>query len=152
MVTRTEFAVNAKRNLFSFLRTRKEARVDLSRFVGDRIRHLRTQHGGDGVSQDALAKALGTTANTVSRWETGTYRPGLEELDALSRFFGVSILEFFPKEESPVESKVTALLRAARDLPEDDLDEIQKYAEYRRARAMMKGSSGKKKPGRPRSE
>lgn len=88
-------------------------------------------------------------ANTVSRWETGTYRPSLEDLDALSRFFGVSILEFFPKEGEPSESKVTALLRAARDLPEDDIDELQKYAEFQRARALMGTASGKKKAGRP---
>lgn len=126
--------------------------MDLSQYVGERIRQLRTQHGGTGISQETLAKAVNTTANTVSRWETGTYRPSLEDLDVLSRFFGVSILEFFPKEETAVEAKVTALLRAARDLPEEDIDELQKYAEYRRARAMMKGATGKKKAGRPRSE
>ena len=127
--------------------------MELTRYVGERIRHLRNRHGGgSGISQEALAKALNTAANTVSRWETGTYRPSLEDLDALSRFFGVSVLEYFPKEESPVESKVSALLRAARDLPEDDIDELQKYAEFRRARAMMAKAPGKRKAGRPRSE
>jgi len=126
--------------------------MELPHYVGERIRQLRNSHGGaNGVSQDGLAKALGTTANTVSRWETGTYRPSLEDLDALSRFFGVSILEFFPKDETPTEAKVGALLRAARDLPEEDLDELQKYAEFRRARSIM-GATGKKKAGRPRSE
>jgi transcriptional regulator with XRE-family HTH domain len=126
--------------------------MDLSHFVGERIRQLRNQHGGSGISQEALAKAVNTTANTVSRWETGTYRPSLEDLDALSRFLGVSILEFFPKEEPTAKSKVNALLRAASDLPEEDIDELQKYAEFRRARAKMKGATGKKKAGRPRSE
>jgi len=127
--------------------------IDLTHYVGERIRELRNSYGGGkGVSQEALAKALKTTANTVSRWETATYRPNLEDLDALSRFFGVSILEFFPKEGEPIETKVSALLRAAKDLPEEDLDELQKYAEYRRARALMSGAAGKKKPGRPRGE
>jgi transcriptional regulator with XRE-family HTH domain len=126
--------------------------MELTKFVGERIRQLRSNHGGgNGISQEALAKALDMAANTVSRWETGTYRPGLEDLDALSRYFGVSILEFFPKEDLPAETKVSALLRAARDLPESDIDELQKYAEYRRARAMMGDASGKKKAGRPRA-
>ena len=127
--------------------------MELTRYVGERIRELRGSYGGGaGISQDELAKALDIAANTVSRWETGTYRPGLEDLDALSRFFKVSILEFFPQEKGPVDTKVTALLRAARDLPEQDLDELQKYAEFRRARAIMSASTTKKKLGRPRSE
>jgi transcriptional regulator with XRE-family HTH domain len=127
--------------------------MDLTRYVADRIRELRNNHGGGkGISQEALAKAIKTAANTVSRWETGTYRPSIEDLDKLSRFFGVSVLEFFPKDETPAESKVSALLRAARDLPDEDIDELQKFAEFRKARAMMKNTAGKKKGGRPRAD
>jgi len=122
--------------------------MELTRYVAERIRELRTKYGGGGISQEALAKKIKTAANTVSRWETGTYRPSIEDLDLLSRFFGVSIMEFFPKEEQPQNAKVNALLRAARDLPEDDIDELQKYAEFRKARAMMK-KLGTKKAGRP---
>jgi transcriptional regulator with XRE-family HTH domain len=122
--------------------------MELLRYVGERIRQLRNSYGGGaGTSQEAMAKALDVTANTISRWETGTYRPSLEDLDKLSRFFGVSILEFFPKEEEAKEPKVVALLRAARDLPQDDIDELQKYAEFRRARSLM-SAPGRKKPGR----
>ena len=126
--------------------------MELLLYVGERIRHLRNTYGGQGVSQEALADALKMTANTISRWETATYRPSLDDLDALSRFFGVSILEFFPKQDEPTEPKVAALLRAAQDLPEDDIDELQKYAEYRRARALMASETGKKKPGRPQNK
>ncbi len=124
--------------------------MELLRYVGDRIRELRNAYGGGaGISQEALAGKLNMAANTVSRWETGTYRPSLEDLDALSRFFGVSILTFFPQEEASTEPKVNALLRAAKDLPPADLDELQKYAEFRRARAKFSGVSARKKPGRP---
>lgn len=126
--------------------------MELTRYVGNRIRELRNQHGGKGISQESLGKAMNTTANTVSRWETGTYRPSIEDLDGLSRFFGVSILEFFPKEEATVESRVGALLRAARDLPDEDIDELQRYAEFRKARAMMKGAKAKKPSARRKSE
>ncbi len=123
--------------------------MELIRYVGERIRQLRNNYGGSGISQEELAKALKMTGNTVSRWETGTYRPSLEDLDSLSRFFGVSILEFFPKDDEPAESKVTALLRAAKDLPDDDIDELRKYAEYRRARGLVGRITGKKRTARP---
>ena len=126
--------------------------MELLRYVSERIRQLRNSYGGNGISQEALAKELNVATNTVSRWETGTYRPNLEDLDALSRFFRVSILEFFPKEGEPTESPVAALLRAARDLPKQDIEELQKYAEFRRARALLANKSSKKKPGRPRSD
>jgi transcriptional regulator with XRE-family HTH domain len=125
-------------------------RMELVRYVGERIRQLRNSYGGgNGISQEALAKEMNTAANTISRWETGTYKPNLEDLDALSRFFKVSILEFFPKDEEPTEERVSALLRAARDLPAEDVEELQKYAEFRRARATFGKTIGKKRVGRP---
>jgi transcriptional regulator with XRE-family HTH domain len=126
--------------------------MELIRYVGERIRQLRNGHGGSGISQEALAKALSTTANTISRWETGTYRPDLEDLDSLSRFFGVSILQFFPKEQETIDQRVNALLRAARDLPAQDVEELQKYAEFRRARALYGKAGAKRKPGRPQAD
>ena|ERR1700683_4990424 len=126
--------------------------MEVIRYVAERIKELRTDYAGKGISQDALASAVGTTANTISRWETGTYKPSVEDLEKLSRFFGVSILKFFPQEEvSAMNEPVAALLRAARDLPKTDVEELKKYAEYRRARALM--DQGKKsRPGRPRTD
>ena len=67
--------------------------MDLFDYVGDRIRDLRTTYGGEeGISQEALGKALGVAANTVSRWETAKNHPSLEDLERLAQFFGASIL------------------------------------------------------------
>lgn len=116
--------------------------------VGERIRELRDQYeGGKGLSQEALAKALKTSANTISRWETATYKPTLEDLEALARFFGVSILHFFPEERPSRDEKVQALLRAAEQLPPSEIDDLRRYAEFRRARHLFKG--GRPRPGRP---
>ena len=105
-----------------------------------RIRELRTNYGKTGLSQEALAKLMGVAANTVSRWETGTYEPTLDDLEKLSRVLGVSILEFFPKadRENARERKVEALLRAAGGLQSSDLEELKSWAEFRRARQMYK--------------
>ena len=111
--------------------------MELSEYISMRMRDLRTGYAGEGISQEALANELETTANTISRWETGTYKPSVQDLDRLSRFFGVSILTFFPiDEERGVSEQVTALLRTAKQLKPDDVEELRRYAEFRKARNM----------------
>lgn len=111
--------------------------MDLLAFVGERIRQLRDNFGGGPISQETLADGIGVSTNTISRWETATYRPSLEDLDKLSKFFGVSILTFFPSEEEAQTKQVQALLRTARQLDAADLEELKRYAEFRRARALL---------------
>jgi transcriptional regulator with XRE-family HTH domain len=43
-----------------------------------------------------LARAVDTAANTVSRWETASYKPSIFDLETLARFFGVPIIIFSP--------------------------------------------------------
>jgi transcriptional regulator with XRE-family HTH domain len=109
-------------------------------YVGKRIRELRDTYGETGITQEALAAKLNVATNTISRWETGTYEPTLDDLERLSRFFGRSILQFFPQTDGTdfMSQKVDALLRAAQQLQSEDLDELQRYAEYRRARSLQK--------------
>jgi len=107
-------------------------------YVSRRIKEIRNEFGKTGISQEALAANLGVTTNTISRWETGTYEPTLDDLERLSRELGVSILEFFPKVD-PADKKtkeVDALLRTAQGLDEKDIVELRRYAEFRRARSM----------------
>src|SRR5258706_12749219 len=93
-------------------------------YVAERIKELRTNFGESGLSQEALATKLGVATNTISRWETGTYEPTLDDLERLSREFGVSILEFFPKVDRLDErnKNVDALLRTAQNLDAKDLE------------------------------
>ena len=87
--------------------------MNLFEYVGQQIRDLRTSWGGGkGLSQEQLAAKLEVATNTISRWETATYHPNLGDLEKISRFFGVSILRFFP-DQTESGSKVQALLRAA---------------------------------------
>jgi transcriptional regulator with XRE-family HTH domain len=107
--------------------------------IGNQIRELRTTLRGDGISQEELAQAMKTTANTISRWETATYKPSISELETLARFFGVSITVFFPQAQSKSrESRAGALLSAAADLDDDDLEEVALYARFRRAQRRKK--------------
>ena len=124
--------------------------MDLLDHVAARIRDLRVNYNsGEGLSQESLATHLKVAPNTISRWETGTYRPGLKDLERLSRFFGVSMLSFFPSEmiDDEEDESLKALLRTARQLHPADLEELRKYAEFRRARGIYQGKT-RPKPGR----
>lgn len=109
--------------------------------IGDKIRELRQSQ--PGLSQEKLAEAIGTTPNTVSRWETATYKPSVADLENLSRYFGVSISHFFP--DMKTDDKVQALLSATGDLDEEDIDELVRYAQFRRARKQLEQKGKKKK-------
>jgi transcriptional regulator with XRE-family HTH domain len=113
--------------------------------IGEKIRKLRTAYGGRGISQEALAEVVGTTPNTISRWENATYKPSLSDLERLARFFGVPMSVYFPHKE-PNES-VQALLSATGALDKNDLEEVTRYAEYRKLRRELRKAK-RGKPGR----
>ena len=107
---------------------------DVYSFIGNKIRELRQNYGGKGLSQEEFAKAMDTTANTISRWETATYKPSAKDLHKVANFFGVSIAAFFPKTENPL---VHALMSATGNLKGEDLQELIRYAQFRAARRRL---------------
>ena len=118
--------------------------MDLLDHVAAKIKELRVSYNsGEGLSQDALAALLKVAPNTISRWETGTYPPSLKDLERISRFFGVSMMSFFPPEmvDEDEDENLKALLRTARQLHPADLEELRKYAEFRRARGIYQGKT-----------
>ena len=58
--------------------------------LGQRLTQLRNSKG---LSQDALAEAIGVSRQSVSKWETDASIPDLEKLVKLSDFFAVSLDE-----------------------------------------------------------
>lgn len=60
--------------------------------LGERIKELRRR---DGRTQESLAKALGVTAQAVSRWEKGACYPDMSMIPSIANYFGVSIDELF---------------------------------------------------------
>ena len=109
--------------------------MNIYQMIGTKIRDLRVHHLGKGISQDSLAEAMKTSPNTISRWETATYKPSIGDLEKLSRFFGVSISVFFPNIEP--QARVQALLSATGDLDDDDLNDLTEYARFRKARKEL---------------
>ena len=124
--------------------------MDLLDHVAAKIRDLRVSYNnGEGLSQESLATQLKVAPNTISRWETGTYRPSLKDLERISRFFGVPMMSFLPDEMigDDEDENLKALLRTAKQLHPADLEELRKYAEFRRARGIYQGKT-RPKPGR----
>jgi transcriptional regulator with XRE-family HTH domain len=107
---------------------------DIYQHIGNKIRELRGP-----MSQEALARQLGVAANTISRWETGTYKPTPSDLDSLARVFMVSITVFFPDLE-PEQRRVAALASATGGLADHEFDEVIKFAEFRKARRALEGA------------
>lgn len=78
--------------------------MSLQRYVGEKIKEFRLKRG---MSQEELADLLGTTKQTVSRYETGERKANQDVLFKLSEIFKVSIDDFFPsKKENEVKSIV----------------------------------------------
>lgn len=112
--------------------------------IGHKIRKLRSEYPKGTLSQEGLAAQLKVASNTVSRWETGKYKPTPKDLDALARFFSVSITAFFP-DLAPDDARVTALTSATGGLDDRDFEEVVRYAEFRKARRAMENAKRKKK-------
>ena len=115
---------------------------ELYRKIGKKIKDLRLAHNGKGISQEELAQAVRTTPNTISRWETATYKVSIGDLERLSKFFGVPIADFFPSLNANV--KVDALLSATGDLDDDDIEELREWALFRKARRALRDTDSKK--------
>lgn len=65
---------------------------DIDIHVGKRLRHRRTMMG---LSQDAVAKAVGVTFQQVQKYEKGTNAMNASRLVEFSRFMNVPVAYFF---------------------------------------------------------
>jgi len=113
--------------------------MDIYEYIGSQIRRLREEAR---LSQEALATQIGVSTNTVSRWETATYKLSLKDLQKLADLFEVRLSSLLPPEENQ-QPRHKALMSATGDLPEEDIQELIEYAEFRRARHLLQ--KGKKK-------
>lgn len=74
--------------------------MELSKFIGNKIRYYRELRN---MTQDELAERLGTTRQSISRYENGERKANQDILFDLADIFKISINSFFP----PVEQNVS---------------------------------------------
>ena len=75
--------------------------------LGNTIRELRRR---DGRTQESLARALGVTAQAVSRWEAGGSYPDMELIPGIANYFSVTIDELFGYHNDR-ETRIDAIIR-----------------------------------------
>lgn len=78
--------------------------------VGSRIAFLRA---ANGLSQSALASALGVSFQQVQKYETGKNRVGAGRLQAIAERLGVPVSSFFEPEPASVTENGPSLLRVS---------------------------------------
>ncbi|QHJ83736.1 MAG: hypothetical protein [Caudoviricetes sp.] len=82
--------------------------MELSKYVGSKIKSLREKHGMD---QQTLAEKLNTTGVTISRYESGTRKANQDVLFKLAKLFNVNINYFFPSIQNSVNININNFRR-----------------------------------------
>lgn len=67
--------------------------MNISKFVGEKIKFFRNKKN---ITQQEIGEYLGTTSQTVSRYESGILEANQDVLFKLAEYFQVSINDFFP--------------------------------------------------------
>ena len=81
----------------------------------DKLKTLRKENH---LTQEQLADTLGVSRQAVTKWEMGAGIPDIENLEALSKLFHVSIEELLSKEEEKEEKPEPFSSRTLLDIPQ----------------------------------
>ncbi|MDD5901211.1 MAG: helix-turn-helix transcriptional regulator [Lachnospiraceae bacterium] len=130
--------------------------------LGEKIKELRKR---DGRKQEDLAKALGVTAQAVSRWEAGGCYPDMNMIPPIANYFHVSIDSLFGYNNDREEKIREYVQKANRFFIENDsnstdtseiinylkkgLEEFPGEPELMRLLAMALQAKGKKESCKP---
>jgi DNA-binding XRE family transcriptional regulator len=95
-------------------------------------RRLRDSREYLGLSQEAVAERLGVPRASVSAMEAGKRKVSSMELRDLARLYRTSIAQLLGEEpdQDPV---VGALYRTARNLTQEDREQVLRFAEFLRS-------------------
>ena len=109
------------------------SKINIVEYVGERRHQLRKSYGIKEISQRELAEMMGVGANTISRWETGTFKVSIVELGRLAKIFSISIAEFFPIDDYENKgNSIQELMLVVQDMSENDIRELTLFAEFRK--------------------
>lgn len=101
--------------------------------VAVRIREFRKLRK---MSQSQLAERMDTAANTISRWETQVHPPSVADLAKLAEVLNVPAVNFLLEDTQT--GKANEMLAAIRGLEDSDVDEVVRYAHFRRATSVLR--------------
>src|SRR5690349_15930945 len=98
--------------------------------VGDRIRQAREYLG---FSQADVAEALGLSRPTISALESGKRKVSSLELKRLAQLLRRPVEFFLGSSNVEADDTIGAIYRAARELSEQDRDQVRRFAEFLRS-------------------
>ena len=102
--------------------------------ISERIRELRE---GLQLSQDYVARYLGTSRSTVTQMENGNRKILAEEIPKLCELFGVSSDVLF--EEKELSQPTTVFARSFEKLDENDQAEIMNLIRFKEQMKAQRG-------------
>ena len=77
------------------------------------------------MTQEELARILGVTNKTVSRWENGNYMPDLSLLKPLSEELGITLNELLSGEKIEEQKKIRiSVFNTGKQISPDDIGKI----------------------------
>jgi len=88
---------------------------------------LKSLRAARGITQEALAEAMGVSAQAVSKWERGTTMPDISLLPELSVFFGVSLDELFGLTEEKEYDRIQNVIWDKRLLSHAEFDQAERW-------------------------
>ena len=92
--------------------------------IGKKIKTFRS---AKSITQEALARELGVTAQAVSRWENGQAMPDITLLPALSVYFGVRIDDFFELSDEAQHERICNMTETEEFIPCADFDHAERF-------------------------
>lgn len=110
--------------------------MDIVKTISEKILGLRRERG---ITQDALAAALGVTYQAVSKWENALACPDVTMLPKIAEYFGISMAELFGEEKPCV--KATDEPQANFEADKDWQDDNTLHAVLFRGRKMIKSKN-----------
>ena len=105
--------------------------------IGKRIEEIRDQAG---MSQSALARAVGTSQSAISQIEAGGRNPSFEMLRQIAKALGVSVPHLVGAEVEGLAPGELAHFRTYRGLTQDARKELEDFAAYLRQKQRNKPS------------
>lgn len=92
--------------------------------LGTKIKNLRMKKG---VTQECVAKRLGVTYQTVSKWENNITLPDIQLLPEISVYFGITIDELFELTREDRLTRIDSMLEDERVLTDVQFDETLSF-------------------------
>ena len=103
--------------------------------IGKRIEEIREQVG---LSQSALARAIGTSQSAISQIEAGDRNPSYDMLRQIAKALNVSVPHLVGAEVEQLKPDELAHFRSYRGLSDEAKKELEDFAAYLRSKQSKK--------------